>query len=48
MRNEVHCNARAHHLCCLISAICELGINAVFWEDGAEQGLDASPMVRPG
>jgi transposase len=34
MKNEVLCKILSHNICCLISAIHELGINPVFWSIG--------------
>jgi hypothetical protein len=31
MRNEVLCKILSHNICCLISAMYELGIDPVFW-----------------
>lgn len=30
--NEILCKALAHNICCLVSAIYELGINPTFWQ----------------
>jgi len=40
MKNEVLCKMLCHNICCLISAIYELGIDPVFW-------ADASPAQNP-
>lgn len=39
----------AHNICVLIMAQCELGIDAVFWDDGkpAAEDLYVLPMVLP-
>lgn len=34
MKNEVYAKFVAHNLCCLVSAIYELGIGTEFWKDG--------------
>ena len=36
MRNEVLAKLVCHNLCCLISAMYEMGVNPVFWVDQAQ------------
>lgn len=48
MRNEVLCKLVCHNVCCLISAIYELGINPVFWEQEQAECADILQLVRPG
>jgi hypothetical protein len=48
MRNEALCKIVCHNLCCLISAIYELGITPVFWQDEGGEQSDVLPMLRPG
>jgi hypothetical protein len=38
MRNEVLAKLVCHNLCCLISAMYEMGVNPVFWVDQALAG----------
>ena len=38
MRNEVLAKLVCHNLCCLISAMYEMGVNPVFWVDQAQAG----------
>ena len=38
MLNEVLARLVCHHLCCLISAMYEMGVNPVFWVDQAQVG----------
>jgi hypothetical protein len=38
MRNEVLAKLVSHNLCCLISAMYEMGRNPVFWVDQAQAG----------
>jgi hypothetical protein len=38
MRNEVLAKLVCHNLCCLISAMNEMGMNPVFWVDQAQAG----------
>jgi transposase len=38
MRNEVLAKLVCHNLCCLISAMYEMGVNPVFWVDQAHAG----------
>jgi hypothetical protein len=35
MVNEVLCKILCHNICCLIQEQCELGIEPIFWKDGA-------------
>ena len=35
MKNEVLCKILCHNICCLISAIYELGLSPVFWGEVA-------------
>ena len=38
MKNEVLAKLVCHNLCCLISAMYEMGVNPVFWVDQAQAG----------
>jgi hypothetical protein len=38
MMNEVLAKLVCHNLCCLISAMYEMGVNPVFWVDQAQAG----------
>jgi transposase len=38
MKNEVLAKLVCHNLCCLISAMYEMGVNPVFWIDQAQAG----------
>ena len=40
MKNEVLCKFICHNLCVLIQSQCELGIEPVFWQDGADSAAD--------
>jgi hypothetical protein len=42
MKNEVLAKIVAHNICCLISAIHELGLDLVFW--GGRSDLDDSAI----
>jgi transposase len=46
MVNEALCKILAHNLCCVILSQCELGIEAVFWDEQKEGPRDVLPMVR--
>jgi transposase len=48
MVNEVLCKALCHNLCVLIMSQCELGIEAVFWQNQPVENADVLPLVRPG
>jgi transposase len=52
MKNEVFCKIIAHNICCVIQSQCELGIEAVFWQNEkvelAADGPNVLPMNRPG
>jgi transposase len=48
MKNEALCKLLAHNLCCLVSAMYELGIVPVFWQDEGDGPRDVLPMVRRG
>jgi transposase len=51
MTNEVLCKILVHNICCVILAQCELGIEAVFWQeevDDKAEAPDVLPLVRPG
>ena len=41
--NEILCKVLAHNICCLVSAIYELGINPTFWAEGP-----LAPQLTPG
>jgi transposase len=43
-KNEVLCKVLAHNLCCLVSAIYELGITPIFWK--SEDRLDSIPATN--
>jgi len=46
-KNEVLCKILCHNICCLVSAIYELGIVPVFWPDQQEEeGPAILPMVQ--
>lgn len=42
MKNEVLCKIVCHNICCLISAMYELGVDPVFWPETAELPIRAS------
>jgi transposase len=44
MKNEVYAKFVAHNLCCLVSAIYELGVGPVFWKDG-QSTMDRTPNL---
>jgi transposase len=46
MRNEVLCKFLCHNICVVIQSQCELGIEAVFWDDAATEKAVILPMVR--
>jgi transposase len=51
MANEVLCKVLCHNLCVVIQEQCELGIEAVFWQNEPREGATAAdvlPLVRPG
>ncbi len=48
MKNEALCKLLAHNLCCLVSAMYELGIVPVFWQDEEDGPRDVLRFVRPG
>ena len=52
MTNEALCKVLCHNLCVLIQSQCELGIEAVFWQNEAKAGSASGPailpLVRPG
>jgi hypothetical protein len=48
MKNEVLCKFLCHNLCVVIQSQCELGIEAVFWENEPGEPTDVLPLVRPG
>ena len=39
MTNEVLCKILCHNICCLIQAMCELGIEPTFWEVHADRSI---------
>jgi transposase len=41
MANETLCKILAHNLCCLIQEQHELGIDPIFWQDGAEAAIES-------
>jgi transposase len=45
MVNEVLCKFLCHNICCLISAHCELGIEATFWPEKEAAGKDDAPAL---
>jgi hypothetical protein len=49
MKNEVLCQFLCHNSCCVIQSLCELGIEANFWESEPEgEGpRDVLSLVRP-
>ncbi len=48
MKNEALCKLLAHNLCCLVSAMYELGIVPVFWQDEGDGPRDVLPFARHG
>jgi transposase len=48
MTNEVLCKFLCNNLCYVILSQIELGIEAVFWDNGEEPARDVLPLVRPG
>jgi transposase len=44
MTNEVLCKILCHNICCLIHEQCELGIEPVFWPEGANGVPDLLPL----
>lgn len=47
MVNETLGKVVCHNICCLVSAIYELGVNPVFWGQEPADDPDVLPMVRP-
>jgi transposase len=45
MTNEVLCKILCHNICCVILAQCELGIEAVFWDETPPPGADEPAAV---
>lgn len=41
MKNEILCKILCHNICCLISAMFELGIEPSFWADGTREEAKA-------
>jgi Transposase DDE domain/SWIM zinc finger len=48
MKNEALCKLLAHNVCCLVSAMYELGIVPVFWHDEDGGPRDVLPLIRRG
>jgi transposase len=48
MVNEVLCKFLCHNLCCVIMAQCELGIEAVFWQDETTEDEPVAVLRFPG
>jgi transposase len=48
MVNEVLLKFICHNICCVIQSQCELGIEAVFWDQEPLERPDVLPMNRPG
>jgi hypothetical protein len=49
MKNKVLCKLLCHNVCCIIRSQCELGIEAMFWEnEPKEENPNVLPMTRPG
>jgi transposase len=46
MKNEALCKILAHNICCVISAMYELGITPVFWRDEPDDNPDVLPFIR--
>jgi transposase len=48
MKNEVLCKLLCHNICVIIQSQCELGIEAVFWQDEPKpENPDVLPMIKP-
>jgi len=46
MKNEALCKIVCHNICCLVSAMYELGLTPVFWQDEPGDSPDILPMIR--